>query len=95
MACRTPLPAPWSDPRAAPEVPPETALQTFVLNEGRLHENLPPERQGSVESYAEAFTRAIAKESTISPEQFDLSLYKRLGGHPLTGTSWEDAWRKA
>ena len=77
---------PWSDPRAAPAVPPESALHTFVLNEGCWPENLPPEQQGSVESYAEAFTRAIAKESTIFPEQFDLSLYKRLGGHPLTGT---------
>ena len=86
---------PWNDPRAAPEVPAETALQTFVLNEGRWPENLPPERRDSVESYAEAFTRAIAKESTISPEQFDLSLYKRQGGRPLTGTPWEDAWRKA
>ena len=69
-------------------MPPETALQTFVLNEGRWPENLPPKRRGSVESYAEAFTRAIAKESTISPEQFDLSLYKRQGGRPLTGTPW-------
>ena len=85
----------WSDPRAAPEVPPETALQTFVLNEGRWPENLPPERQCSVESYAEAFTRATAKESSVFPEQFDLSLYKRIGGRPLTGTPWEDAWRKA
>ena len=85
----------WSDPRAAPAVPPESALQAFVLNEGRWPENLPVEQQGSVESYAEAFTRAIAKESTISPDQFDLSLYKRAGGRPLTGTPWEDAWRSA
>ena len=85
----------WSDPRAAPAVPPESALQAFVLNEGRWPENLPVEQQGSVESYAEAFTRAIAKASTISPDQFDLSLYKRLGGRLLTGTPWEDAWRSA
>ena len=29
------------------------------------------------------------------PNSSTSSFYKRLGGHPLTGTSWEDAWRKA
>ena len=48
-----------------------------------------------MESYAEALTRAIAKESTIFPAQFDLSVSRRLGGHSPTGMAWEDAWHKA
>ena len=70
-------------------------LRGAVVNEGRWARNLPAEEADSVETYADAFTRAIAKEDTLSPEKLSLSEYRRKGGHPLAGTPWEDAWRDA
>jgi hypothetical protein len=78
-----PLPA---DP-AESEVP-----RTLTLNEGRWPENLPEEEKDSVETYAEAFTRAIAGEGSLSPGKLSMGAYKAKGGHPLTGTPCEDAW---
>lgn len=63
-----------------------------TVNDGRWAENLPATEQDSVESYAEAFTRAISKEKTLSPEKLSLAEYKHKGGQSLVGTPWEQAW---
>jgi arylsulfatase A-like enzyme len=65
------------------------------INEGRWPENLPEDEWTSVETHAEAFTRAIAKETTLAPDKLSLADYKNKGGHPLTGTPWEAAWDEA
>ena len=75
--------------------PNEEVPRHVTVNEGPWPENLPDDEQDSVESYAEAFTRAIAKEETLSPEKLSLSEYKKRGGHSLVGTPWEDAWEEA
>ena len=75
--------------------PPHEFPRGVTVNEGPWPENLPEDEQHTVETYAEAFTRAIAKEDSLSPEKLSLADYKRKGGHPLVGTPWEDAWRQA
>lgn len=77
-----------------PPVPKETP-RNVVINEGRWPENLPDEEKGGVETYAEAFTRAVSRERTLAPEKLSIGLYKQRGGHSLAGTPWEEAWRKA
>lgn len=74
-------PAPAEDPRGV------------VMNEGRWPENLPAEMQGDVETYAEAFTRLISKETTLNPDKLSLADFKAKGGD-LRGTPWEAAWRE-
>ncbi|MFO7959011.1 MAG: sulfatase-like hydrolase/transferase [Candidatus Brocadiia bacterium] len=82
--------------RTYPFPKPETDVpRGVVVNEGRWPENLPENEQDSVESYAEAFTRAIAKETTLTPDKLSLAEYKKKGGHPLAATPWEEAWREA
>ena len=76
-----------------PPVPEDPRL--VIINEGPWPENLPDDELDSVETYAEAFTRAISRETSLSPEKLSLSQYKAKGGHSLVGTPWEDAWRKA
>jgi len=76
-------------------VPPHGEPRGVNINEGTWPENLPDDEKDSVETYAEAFTRAIAKETSLSPDKLSLAEYKRKGGHPLTGTPWEEAWREA
>ena len=73
-----------------------------MLNEGPWPKNLPADEQDSVETFAEAFTRAINKETTLNPEDLHMDVYKRAlqekdpaGGDTLEGTPWEDAWRKS
>jgi arylsulfatase A-like enzyme len=65
------------------------------LNEGTWPDHLPPEQKAEVESFAEAFSRAIAKETALSPGKLSLADYKRKHGPPLTGTPWETSWRNA
>lgn len=67
----------------------------ITLNEGTWPENLPPEEAHTVESFADAFSRAVQKETTLSPDKLDLASYRRCGGPPLIGTPWEDAWQRA
>lgn len=82
--------------RRYPEPPvPDGPPRSVVLNEGRWPANLPEDERAGVESYAEAFTRAISRETTLSPEELSLGLYKKGKGEPLAGTPWEEAWRRA
>lgn len=77
-----------------PEVPvPEEPLPNCAMGEAVWPENLPADEADTVESYAEAFTRAIAKETCLSPEKLSLREFKKAGGD-LTGTPWEEAWRR-
>ncbi len=83
-------------------IPKESQCIRIVLNEGPWPKNLPADEQDSVETFAEAFTRAINKETTLNPEDLHMDVYKRAlqekdpaGGDTLEGTPWEDAWRKS
>jgi hypothetical protein len=64
------------------------------MNEGRWPDNLPEEIKGDVETYAEAFTRLISKETSLSPDKLSIADFKSKGGD-LRGTPWEDAWLEA
>jgi arylsulfatase A-like enzyme len=75
--------------------PPRDLPRTVVINEGRWPENLPEDERGTVESYAEAFDRAISNETSLAPEKLNLKDYKKKSGTPLIGTRWERAWREA
>jgi arylsulfatase A-like enzyme len=76
---------------------PDTPAQDphgVVMNEGKWPDNLPRDMQDDVETYAQAFTRLISKESCLSPEKLSISDFKAKGGD-LRGTPWEKAWREA
>jgi len=75
-------PTPDSDPRSV------------VINEGRWPDNLPQDMQDDVETYAEAFTRLISKETSLSPEKLSIADFKKKGGD-LRGTPWEAEWLAA
>lgn len=57
-----------------------------------------------METFAEAFDRAISKEPSLSPAKLDVASYRRqienLGpkdasGESLIGTVWAEAWHRA
>ena len=75
-------PVPDQDPRGV------------IMNEGKWPDNLPRDMQGDVETYAEAFTHLISKETSLSPDKLSIAEFKAKGGD-LRGTPWEDAWEKA
>jgi len=75
--------------------PPSEEPRGVVVNEGPWSVRLPEDERGTVETYAEAFTRAIQKESSLSPGKLSLGQHKEKGGQSLAGTPWEDAWREA
>ncbi len=86
------------------KVPSEDEVRMVGLNEGPWPKRLPQDERDMVESYAEAFTRAIVKETTLSPETLSLRQYKEKvqnlgprdpGGESLVGTPWERVWEKA
>ncbi|MFW6107579.1 MAG: sulfatase [bacterium] len=80
----------------APEhVPSEDECRAVILNQGRWPRNLPGDERDSIETYAEAFTRAIRKETALAPGKLSLAEYKAKGGRPLTGTPWEGGWESA
>ncbi len=80
---------------AFPEPPPSPEdYTTVMINDGRWADNLPPDEQNSVESFAEGFTRAISRETSLAPEKLSIGQYKQKGGD-LRDTPWEEAWRKA
>lgn len=82
--------------RVFPGAPrPASGPRGVSLNEGTWADNLPADERPGVETFAEAFTRAVAKETTLSPGKLSLTDYKRKGGPPLTDTPWEEAWREA
>lgn len=74
--------------------PPGPDTAGVVVNDSRWPDNLPVEERGGIETFPEAFTKAIAKESTLSPDKLSIADYKRKGGD-LSGTPWERAWREA
>ena len=85
-------------------IPTETECRTVSLNDGPWPKRLPEDEQHSIETYAEAFTRAISKEATLSPDKLSIDQYKEKilqlgpydsGGESLEGTPWENAWNKA
>jgi len=85
-------------------VPKEEECRTVTLNDGPWPKRLPDDEKDSIETFAEAFDRAISKESSLSPEKLSIDLYKAKvlksgprdpGGESLLGTKWEDAWNKA
>ena len=85
-------------------IPTEEECRTVNLNDGPWPKRLPEDEQHSIETYAEAFTRAISKEATLSPDKLSIDQYKEKvlqlgpydsGGESLEGTPWEDAWNKA
>ena len=84
-------------------IPSEEECRIVSLNEGAWPKRLPDCEKDSVETYAEAFTRAISKETTISPDKLSLRQYKEKylklsptdpGGESLVGTPWEYAWNR-
>ena len=65
---------------------------------------VPADEAATLESFAAAFTRAISKETTLSPDKLSVATYKRkisrlgprdAGGESLVGTPWEQAWHDA
>ena len=66
-----------------------------VINDSTWAEHLAADEQAGVETYAEAFTRAIRDETTLTPDKLDLTTYKKRGGNSLAGTPWEAAWKEA
>ena len=74
---------------------PATTPRDVMINEGRWPEALPQDERAGVETYAEAFDRAIAHETTLTPAKVSISTYKKRGGHSLEGTAWEAEWRRA
>jgi arylsulfatase A-like enzyme len=85
-------------------VPDETDCRHVTLNEGTWPNRLPAGEIESVESFPEAFTRAISKESLLSPDKLSIDLYKsqieqtdkrNRGTDSLVRTPWEDTYRNA
>ncbi|MBT3289129.1 MAG: sulfatase-like hydrolase/transferase [Victivallales bacterium] len=79
----------------APPPLPDQEPRGVNLNEGTWQENLPLNEQCEVETFAEAFTRAVARETTLSPDKLSLASYKRQDGASLADTPWEIPWREA
>jgi choline-sulfatase len=86
------------------QVPTEDTCRRVHTNESPAPKRLPADEQDRLETFAEAFTNAIAKEDTLSPEKLSLSMYKAMlgkkdpdktGSESLVGTPWEEAFLKA
>ena len=91
----------WPTPE---KVPSEQELQDVAVNEGPWPKRVPPDEAAALESFAAAFTRAISKETSLSPDKLSVASYKRKinrlgprdpGGESLAGTPWEQAWHDA
>ena len=85
-------------------IPTEEECRTVTLNDGPWPKRLPDDEKHTVETYAEAFTRAISKETSLLPDKLSLKAYKQKvqqlrptdpGGESLVGTPWEEAWKDA
>ena len=82
---------------APAHVPSEEELRDVTVNEGPWPKRVPADEAATLESFAAAFTRAISKEKTLSPDKLSVATYKRkisrlgprdaggesLGGHAL------------
>ncbi|BAM03311.1 sulfatase family protein [Phycisphaera mikurensis] len=78
--------------RVWPEPPLDDAARAAAagrveINDGRWADRLPPGHPHPVESAAEAFDRAIAKETTLDPTKLSVDAYFAAGGS-LAGTAW-------
>jgi len=80
--------------------PNEADCRTVSLNTGPWPKRLPKDERDTVESFADAFTRAIQKEPTLFPNKLSLDHYHtQLAQQPpdshasdtLNGTPWETA----
>ena len=85
-------------------IPTEEECRTVNLNDGPWPKRLPDDEKDSIETFAEAFTRAIGKEATLSPDKLSIKKYKEqvlkrgprdIAAESLEGTPWEDAWHNA
>lgn len=74
----------------APDTVPPDDYRYININDGLWADRLPPEEQGRVETYAEAFNRAVSKETTLTPDKLSITEYLGQGGD-LSGTVWEGA----
>jgi arylsulfatase A-like enzyme len=72
---------------APDSIPPED-YRYININDGLWADRLPPDEQHRVETFAEAFNRAILKETTLSPDKLSVDQYIEQGGS-LSGTVWE------
>ena len=81
----------WPPPETIPD---ENTYRMVQLNQGLWPRNLPEDEKSKIESFSEAFTRAISRETTLAPEKLAVSLYKERGGESLEGTTWEAYWRR-
>jgi len=83
----------FDTPHATPQtLGQEQAIEsTVILNEGPWPDNLPEAERDTVETYAEAFDRAIRFETTIDPVKLPIKQYQAKGGHTLEGTRWKQA----
>ena len=84
-------------------IPTEEECRALTINDGLWPKRLTEDEKEGVESFAEAFIRAISKERALTPEKLSLKLYKeklgqlpaeRSGGDSLVGTPWEEAWSR-
>ena len=97
----------WPPPA---HIPCEEELRDVSVNEGPWPKRVPDDdaaaagESAALESFADAFTRAISKEPTLSPDKLSVATYKRKisrlgphdqGGESLVGTPWEQAWHDA
>ncbi len=85
-------------------IPTEEECRTVNLNDGPWPKRLPDDETDSIETFAEAFTRAISKETTLSPDKLSIGKYKKqvlkrgpqdTAAESLEDTPWEDAWHNA
>ena len=86
------------------QIPAEEDCRGVNLNDGPWPKRLPDDEQDRIETFAEGFTRAISKETSLSPDKLSIGDYKKKvlklgpydsGGESLEGTPWEDAWNDA
>ena len=91
----------WPTPA---HIPSEEELRDVAVNEGPWPKRVPADEAATLESFAAAFSRAISKEPTLSPDKLSVATYKRKisrlgphdqGGESLVGTPWEQAWHDA
>jgi arylsulfatase A-like enzyme len=81
-----------------PPPPTEDGCRTVVINMGPWPKRLAGD--GTTETFAQSFSRAILKETTLSPDKLSIGQYKDKirglrpadrGGESLVGTPWENA----
>ncbi len=70
--------------------PPSEPFGHVTINDGRWAEHLPADHPHAVETVAEAFDRAILKETTLAPDKLSVGSYLEQGG-TLEGTAWANA----